>query len=178
MTDHDIHDGHRERLREKFLAGGHFQPHELLELLLMENPVCNPITETNKDVPSFENVFIVLCAFAMISVFVSGIQRFIRKPTDIDANRIPAMPSEMCLMCILPMVNPKTIIKNRRLNGVKRVVKTAMIPHQAIAYEEDGYRDTSFESYRSVCRYDNDRRTIPHSQFSFQAHQARFRWSG
>lgn len=34
MTDHDIHDGHRERLREKFLAGGHFQPHELLELLL------------------------------------------------------------------------------------------------------------------------------------------------
>ena len=32
--DHGIHEGHRERLREKFLAGGHFQPHELLELLL------------------------------------------------------------------------------------------------------------------------------------------------
>ena len=30
---------------------------ELLELYFMENPVCNPITETNSEVPSFEKNF-------------------------------------------------------------------------------------------------------------------------
>lgn len=40
-----------------------------LEPFLMENPVCSPITETNKDVPSLEKNFNVLCAFMMISEF-------------------------------------------------------------------------------------------------------------
>ena len=90
---------------------------ELLELFLVENPVCNPITETNRDVPSFEDIFSVLCAFAMISRFPSGISIFIRKPTNMEANKIPAIPSEIPFIRILPRVNPITIIKNRRLSG-------------------------------------------------------------
>lgn len=136
------------------------------------------ITETNKAVPSFENVFRVLCAFTMISRLSFGISLFIRKPTNMAANRIPAIPTEIPLIRILPMERPATITKSRRLNGERSIVRQDIIHHQITAYARGGYRATSSGSYRSACQRGSVRRTIPHNQASFQAPQARFRLNG
>ena len=144
----------------------------------MENPVCKPITETNKAVPNFENVFRMLCVFAMISRLSFGISLFIRNPTNMAANRIPAIPTEIPLIRILPIARPATIMKNRRLSWERSIVRQDIIHHQTTAYARDGYRATSSESYRSACQRDSVRRTIPHNRASFQAHPARSPWSG
>ena len=89
----------------------------------MENPVCKPIAETNRAVPSFENIFSVLRAFAMISLFPFGIILIIRNPTNMDANKIPAIPTEIPFMRILPIVRPAIIIKSKRLSGERSVVR-------------------------------------------------------
>ena len=136
---------------------------ETFELFLMENPVCNPITETNREVPSFEMIFIVPCTFDIISELPFQISRFMRKPTKIDANRIPAILSEIPFIRILPIARPATIIKNRRLRGERNIVRQDMIHHQTIAYAKDGYRDTSSESCQSAYQCDSAHRTIPHS---------------
>ena len=39
---------------------------ESFECILKENPVCKPITETNRAVPNFENIYSVLWEFTMI----------------------------------------------------------------------------------------------------------------
>ena len=144
----------------------------------MENPVCNPITETNRDVPSFEDVFSVFCVFAMISPLSFGISLFIRKTTNMEANRIPAIPTEIPLIRILPIARPATIIKNKRLSGERIIVRQDIIHHQTTAYVRDGYRDTSSEPCQSAYLYDSDRRTIPRNRVSFQFHQARFQLNG
>ena len=57
----NVHAGHRDRMRERFLAGGlgHFEPHEVLELLLFEfipvvntNPIGHALIERFGDVKS------------------------------------------------------------------------------------------------------------------------------
>ena len=149
------------------------QTSNLLNAFLMENPVCKPITETNRAVPSFENIFSVLWAFSMISLFPFGNNLIIRNPTNMAANRIPAIPTEIPFMRILLIARPTMIIKSRRLSGERSVVREDIIHHQTTAYARDGYRATSFESCRSVCQRDNARRTIPHNRASFQALQAR-----
>ena len=45
------------------------------EWFFVENPVCKPITETNSEEPSFENVFNVLCAFIMISPHIGNLKK-------------------------------------------------------------------------------------------------------
>ena len=147
-------------------------------MLLMENPVCKPITETNKAVPSFENVFRVLCAFAMISGLSFGIRLFVRKPTNMAANRIPAIPTEIPLIRILPIARPATIMKNRRLSGERSIVRQDIIHHQTTAYARDEYHATSSVPYRSACQCDSVRRTIPHNRASFQAHPAKSQLNG
>ena len=144
----------------------------------MENPVCKPITETNNAVPSFENVFRVLCAFAMISRLSFGISLFIRKPMNMAANRIPAIPTEILLIRILPIARPATIMKNRRLSGERSIVRQDIIHHQTTAYARDEYRATSSGSCRSACQRDSVRRTIPHNRASFQAHPAKSQLNG
>ena len=96
---------------------------ESFECFLMENPVCKPITETNRAEPSFENIFSVLWVFAMISMFPFGIVLIIRNPTNMAANKIPAIPTEIPFMRILPIVRPTIIIKSRRLSGERSVVR-------------------------------------------------------
>lgn len=142
----------------------------------MENPVCNPITETNREVPSFENVFIVFCAIETISAFSSETRRFIRNPTKMDTNRIPAMPSEIPLIRILPIAKPVTTMKNRRLIGERNNVSKGMMHHQIPAYAEGGYRDTASEFYRFVYRCDSGHKTRFDSRFSFLDCQAKFLW--
>lgn len=124
-----------------------------------------------------ENVFRVLCAFTMISRLSFGIRLFIRKPTNMAANRIPAIPTEIPLIRILPIARPVTIMKNRRLIE-RSIVRQNIIHHQTTAYARDGYRATSSEPYQSACQHDSVRRTTPHNRASFQAHQARSRLNG
>lgn len=140
----------------------------------MENPVCNPITETNKAVPSFENIFRVLCVDAMISLLSFGISLFIINPMNMATNRIPAIPIEIPLIRILPIVKPATIMKNRRLIGESSIAIQSIIYHRIIAYEEDGYRDTSSVFYQFAYLCDNVRRTIHCNQYSALSHQAIF----
>ena len=140
----------------------------------MENPVCNPITETNREVPSFENVFIVLCAAETISAFSSEARRFIRNPTKMDTNRSPAIPSETPLIRILPIVKPVTMMKNRRLIGDRNNVKKGMMHHQIPAYAEGGYRGTAAEFYGFAYRYDSVHKTRFDNRFSFRDRQAKF----
>ncbi|MBO5333023.1 MAG: DNA repair protein RadC [Clostridia bacterium] len=55
-TEKNIHEGHRERIRQRFLKEGldSFQPHNVLELLLF---YCIPIKDTNKVAHSLINHF-------------------------------------------------------------------------------------------------------------------------
>ena len=108
------------------------------ELLLTENPVCKPITETNRDEPSFDNVFVVLSVIVISSICDSGINRFIRKPTKIEANRIPAIPSETDWILILPIKIPEIIMKNNMLKGESSIVSKDIVNHQIVAYAENG----------------------------------------
>ena len=112
------------------------------ELLLMENPVCKPITETNRDEPSFDNIFIVLSVVVISSICDSGINRSKRKPTKIEANRIPAIPSETARIFILPTAKPAIMMKNNMLKGERSIVSKDIVHHQTVAYAEDGYRGT------------------------------------
>ena len=144
----------------------------------MENPVCKPITETNRAVPSVENVFSVLCAVVIISLLSFGISLFIKNPTRMAANRIPAIPTEMFFIRILPMTSPAIIIKNRRFIGESSIVRYCIVHHQIVAYARDGYRDTSSEPYLSVYQCDSDHRTKPGSQASFPTLQAIFLSNG
>ena len=104
------------------------------DLFLRDDPVCNPITETNREEPSFENIVIVLCTLAIISVCVSGINRFIRDPTRIATNRIPAIPSEILQIRILPMPKPAIMIKKRRLMGEINIWGIYIILHPTVAH--------------------------------------------
>jgi hypothetical protein len=96
---------------------------EFFELLLIDNPVCNPIIETNNEEPSLENVFSAACTFDTICALVSRINRFRSKPAKMDTNRIPDTPREMPLMRILPIANPRAIMKSSILNGDSIVAK-------------------------------------------------------
>ena len=151
---------------------------EHLELFFRESPVCKPITETNKDVPSFEKVFNALCAFVMISALPSWTKHFNRKPTSMEVNKTPAIPIEIPFTCILPIVRPITIIKNRRLSGEKSIVRKSIIVHRNVAYAEDGYHDIASGFYQSVYLRDSARRTTPRNQASFQVHRAISLWNG
>ena len=99
---------------------------EFLELFFMLSPVCNPITETNIDVPSFENVFKVLFVLAMISLTPVGPKRSIIKPVSIATNRTPEMPRETPFIRIRPIMNPATITKNKRSNGEISLIREAI----------------------------------------------------
>ena len=96
---------------------------ESFELLLIENPVCNPIIETNNDEPSRENVFSAASMSDTICVLVSGINRFKNKPAKMATNKIPDVPREMPLMRILPIANPRAKMKNSILNGESIIAK-------------------------------------------------------
>ena len=135
---------------------------ELFECILMENPVCKPITETNRDVPSFENVFNVPWAFMIISLLSFEVSLFIKKPMIIDANKIPAMSNEIPFIRILPMAKPAIIMKYRRLSGEAIILKRSIIHHRIAEYEEGESHETSFELCRFVCQYGSVHRTTPH----------------
>ena len=58
----------------------------------MENPVCNPSVETNRNVPSVEYVFIVFLAVVMISLRSIGASSHIGNSVNMVANKIHAIP--------------------------------------------------------------------------------------
>ena len=136
---------------------------EFFELLLIDNPVCNPIIETNNEEPSLENVFSAACTFDTICALVSRINRFRSKPVKMDTNRIPDTPREIPLMRILPIANPRAIMKSSILNGESIIVKEGTVNPPTTASAKDVYHGASFESYRSVYLCDSVRKTKLHS---------------
>ena len=54
MTNNNLHDGHRNRLRAKFISGAALDEHEILELLLFE---CIPRCNTNETAHRLLNRF-------------------------------------------------------------------------------------------------------------------------
>ena len=97
------------------------------ECFLIENPVCMPITEINKEEPSFVNIFIVFFVFITASKYVSDPVRLINNPMIIATNNTPAMPTDIFLIFIFPNKNPKEMIINKRFIGEFIVVKKVII---------------------------------------------------